>query len=295
MPRATADARTPTPGTTTVLPAEWDVDVDEGAPREGDRDAVFRRHRADVDLALQSGDPDAVRGLYKALGEDLADAWDGDDDPPQLSYPETPEAVGRLLEGSTGPLLDAGCGPNPQASVRAGRDGRLVVGMDIGHGMVRLARAAAQRAGVDFVGVVADLEHLPFRDGVFGSVVCDDTIEHVPDDRAGLAELGRVTRPGGRIALATPNRVRLDVLAARLRDRRRGIRRAPRAYFAAESHLREYTWTSLESRLPSTLRVRARGQVPWSGSRRRRLATRLTALPGARRWARVVLVLLERR
>lgn len=267
----------------------------EPGDHEQARNAAFARHRDEVARALASGDADTIRGIYKSLGDDLAEAVGADGDGPALSYPETPDAVAGLLRGTTGPLLDAGCGPNPQASIRSAGDGRLVVGMDIGHGMVRLARECAGRAGVDFVGVVADLERLPFRDGVFGAVVCDDTIEHVPDDRAGLAELGRVTRVGGRIALATPNRVRLDVVMARLRDRRRGRRRPDRAYYAAESHLREYTWGSLERLLPSSLRVVRRGQVPWSGDRRRQVATRLTGLPGLRRWTRVVLLLLERR
>ncbi len=183
----------------------------------------------------------------------------------------------------------------PRRRFRAASDGRWVVGMDIGHGMVRLARREAARAGVDFTGVVADLERLPFRDGAFASVVCDDTIEHVPDDRAGLAELARVTCPGGRIALATPNRVRLDVVMARLRDRRAGRRRPDRSYYAAQSHLREYTWRSLERRLPDTLVVVRRGQVPWSGRLKFRLASWATALPGLRQWTRVVLLLLERR
>lgn len=271
--------------------------VEDEQAREAARAAAFARHKVDVDEALRGGDPDRIRRVYKSLGEDLAGVWEHDPDTeaPQLTYPETPAAVGALLAGTAGPLLDAGCGPNPQAAFRAARDGRWVVGMDIGHGMVRLARREAERAGVDFSGVVADLERLPFRDGVFGSVVCDDTIEHVPDDRTGLAELARVTRPGGRIALATPNRVRLDVVMARLRDRRAGRRRPDRAYYAAESHLREYTWRSLERLLPDTLVVRRRGQVPWSGGRRFRLASRVTSLPGLRRWTRVVLLLLERR
>ena len=265
-----------------------DDDADE------DRGHVFRRHGEHVGEVLPRGNPDEIRGLYKRFGDELAEAV-GVDEPPPLSYPETPDAVARTLAGSQGVLLDAGCGPNPRASIRVAGTGRLVIGLDIGHGMVSMASRVARAEGVDFVGVVGDLERLPFRDEVFGAVVCDDTIEHVPDDRQALAELARVTRRGGRLAVATPNRRRLDVLVARVRDLARARRRPPTAYFAAASHLREYTWNDLEQRLPASVVVRGRGHVPWTGGWRHRLASAVTRIRGLHLLGRVVLIELERR
>jgi len=46
------------------------------------------------------------------------------------------------------------------------------------------------------------IENLPFADDSFDAVTCLDVIEHTADDRASLAELRRVTRPGG-LALVT--------------------------------------------------------------------------------------------
>jgi SAM-dependent methyltransferase len=46
---------------------------------------------------------------------------------------------------------------------------------------------------------------LPFIDGSFDSVFAFDVIEHVADDDAFLRELLRVTRPGGRVTMTTPN------------------------------------------------------------------------------------------
>jgi SAM-dependent methyltransferase len=45
---------------------------------------------------------------------------------------------------------------------------------------------------------------MPFADGCFDVVTCLDVIEHTPDDRATLAELRRVTRPGGLTLVTVP-------------------------------------------------------------------------------------------
>ena len=51
---------------------------------------------------------------------------------------------------------------------------------------------------------VARVEQLPFPDGTFDLVTCLDVVEHTPDDRATLAELRRVTRPGGLLVVTVP-------------------------------------------------------------------------------------------
>ena len=49
---------------------------------------------------------------------------------------------------------------------------------------------------------------LPFADGEFDRVVVVDMLEHVVDDGAFVAELARITRPGGRLVVNTPHRKR---------------------------------------------------------------------------------------
>lgn len=52
--------------------------------------------------------------------------------------------------------------------------------------------------------VRASAECLPFKVGVFDTVVCTEVIEHLNDDRTGVAELARVLQPGGRLVLSVP-------------------------------------------------------------------------------------------
>jgi SAM-dependent methyltransferase len=54
------------------------------------------------------------------------------------------------------------------------------------------------------VDIVADVEKLPFRDGVFTRVECDAVLEHVNDPSAAVAEILRVTEAGGFAHLVTP-------------------------------------------------------------------------------------------
>jgi SAM-dependent methyltransferase len=215
---------------------------------------------------------------------------------PLLSLPETAPVVAKLLDGVDGILLDAGCGPNPAVGIAlALRPGTTVVGLDIALGTVRLAVARARHASTRLLGVVGDLEALPFRSDAFEGGVCDDTIEHVPDDDRAASELARIVRPGGRMVIATPNRWRLGVCRRKLHDRIRGRRRPDAAYYLTESHLREYSWRQLTQVLTKYAVVTRRASVGWSGSVTRWVATRLVSIPGPRWFSRMVVVEVEPR
>lgn len=54
--------------------------------------------------------------------------------------------------------------------------------------------------------VCAAGEHLPYPDNSFDTVLSNEVVEHVQDDRAAVAEMVRVARPGGRIIVFCPNR-----------------------------------------------------------------------------------------
>ena len=52
--------------------------------------------------------------------------------------------------------------------------------------------------------MVGDALRLPFPADAFDRVIAAEVLEHIPDDRGAMAELARVLRPGGTIAVTVP-------------------------------------------------------------------------------------------
>ena len=117
------------------------------------------------------------------------------------------EGLTALTRGAADPLLDA-------AGVRAGT---RVLDVATGPGLVALAARArgAKATAVDQSQAMVDLaaaagvdverasvEHLPFDDGTFDAVVAGFLVNHLPRPEVGMAELGRVCREGGRVAVS---------------------------------------------------------------------------------------------
>ncbi len=92
--------------------------------------------------------------------------------------------------------LGSGTGDLSRELVRAGA--ALVVGGDFTRDMVAAAarRYAGQRA---YAWTVADVLHLPFADATFDAVTNGFLLRNVVDLPAGIAEMARVLRPGGRL------------------------------------------------------------------------------------------------
>lgn len=99
-----------------------------------------------------------------------------------------------------GALLDVGCGAGGYLDLMRALGWERVVGVDISEGAVATARDAL---GLEaYVGELADAA---FPDDTFDAVTLSHTVEHVADPVALLAEVRRVTRPGGRVAIHVPN------------------------------------------------------------------------------------------
>ena len=92
-------------------------------------------------------------------------------------------------------VLDACCGTGDLALADE-RAGGQVTGLDFSERMIERAREKSQT----IEWVIGDATALPFKDGSFDAVTVGFGIRNVPDVEAGLRELARVLRPGGRIA-----------------------------------------------------------------------------------------------
>jgi SAM-dependent methyltransferase len=99
-------------------------------------------------------------------------------------------------------VLEVGCGPG-HLSIRLARHHVFeVTGLDLDPAMIDRARANANRPGNSDQHrpsfVVGDVATLAFPDGSFDLVVSTLSMHHWADPAAGLAEIGRILRPGGR-------------------------------------------------------------------------------------------------
>lgn len=148
------------------------------------------RHEAEDEMAavLSLGEPPHVNAAY--------DAWE----------------TGLLLDSLEATLqaaraLDLGAGVGRVAVKLAPRVGRLACG-DLAPGMLERLRRNTGRAGIGNVDPVRlRSDQLPFRTGAFAAAVCLGLLEHVPPAvrRGTLAEVARVIRPGGILALVLNN------------------------------------------------------------------------------------------
>src|SRR3954467_6962541 len=109
----------------------------------------------------------------------------------------------------------AGCGPSDRvldiaagsgnAAIQAAQRGAQVVASDLTPELFEAGRRRAQAAGVELEWGEADAEDLPFEDASFDVALSTFGIMFAPRQSTAAAELARVVRPGGRIALCSWN------------------------------------------------------------------------------------------
>lgn len=115
--------------------------------------------------------------------------------------------VAPLLPDPCAHLVDIGCGNGAQTLVLAPHAARLT-GVDIDESFVADFRRAIGAGGLEsrVEAVVAAGAAVPLPDACADAVTSFTVLEHVPDERAALAEMRRLLRPGGRLVLSVPNR-----------------------------------------------------------------------------------------
>lgn len=115
------------------------------------------------------------------------------------------QRVHTLLELHPGlQVLDAGAGTGEDAQEVAKliAPGGQVVGLDASQIMIDEAKRRVQDSSLPLRFVQGDIQHLPFETATFDRCYADRIFVHLPDPQLALAELVRVTRPGGLILVA---------------------------------------------------------------------------------------------
>ena len=111
------------------------------------------------------------------------------------------EFIARLELESGERVLDVACGTGNLA-IPAARARADVAGVDIAPNLIAQARARAAAESLDIGFDVGDAEQLPYENGSFDTVVTMFGAMFAARPERAAAELLRVTRPGGRIAMA---------------------------------------------------------------------------------------------
>ena len=143
-------------------------------------------------------------------------------------------------------VLDLGCGGGRHA-FEVYRRGGDVVAFDADHGELRQVSGmtAAMLAGGEVPpgaharSVGGDATAMPFGKEAFDRVIAAEVLEHVPSDQRALAEIARVLRPGGMLAVTVPAWLP-ERICWRLSD---GYHNTP------GGHVRIYTRPELEAKL----------------------------------------------
>jgi SAM-dependent methyltransferase len=100
-------------------------------------------------------------------------------------------------------VLDVACGTGfaTRAAAAIAGAGARVEGSDLNPAMVAHARTVADGSGADLRWREASALELPYGDGEFDAVICQQGLQFFPDPAAGVEEMIRVTRSGGRVGV----------------------------------------------------------------------------------------------
>jgi SAM-dependent methyltransferase len=161
-------------------------------------------------------------------------------------------------------VLDVACGSGNCALAAARRTWGNVTGADFVPALLERGRerAAAERLAVEYVE--ADAQNLPFGDGEFDVTVSVFGVMFAPDHQRAAGELLRVTKPGGRIGVASwcPDGGLQNFFAAIVKHTGGPPPGTPPVLWGAEDHVRELFGDSVSDLRSERLKSRQAFRSP---------------------------------
>lgn len=116
------------------------------------------------------------------------------------------EAIARALDAHAGGrILEVGAGTGLHARWLLEHTRVIYTGIDLSREMLEQARRRLVGVGDRATLAIGDAQRLPYSDDSFDAGFCTATLHHLGDPAAGIRELVRVVRPGGRVAAIEPN------------------------------------------------------------------------------------------
>ena len=147
-----------------------------------------------------SAEPSAAACCAQFYEQDWVVALLGDHFHPG-GLPLTDRLIGGLFAGPDAHVLDLACGTGFTARRIAQATEARVTGLD--YSTVNLARARSASEGLEAVRFVqGEAQALPFEDATFDAAVCECAVSTFGKKPSVAAELARVVRPGGRLAIS---------------------------------------------------------------------------------------------
>ena len=169
-------------------------------------------HDGHLGAVYEARAPEEVAALY----DDWAATYDAEMARAGYRHPAVGLALlARHAPRGAGPVLDAGCGTGLLGDWLGILGFSPVEGLDLSAGMLAVARAKGAYAALHQLALGSAL---PFEDGRFAATICTGvfTTGHVGAE--GLAELVRITRPGGALVMTVKTTLWDQGFAAAIAD-----------------------------------------------------------------------------
>ena len=198
------------------------------APRSGEESDFLRavmpfahadaRMRADLNMAAQILEERALktRQFFNAIAED----WD-ELNREVLGAFDLPDVVCAAVPAGCEAAVDLGCGTGG-VLVRLLARSRSVIGVDGSARMLEICRRRFTPEDLAQGRVslrIGELSHLPLRDGEADFACINLVLHHLSDPAAGLNEIRRILKPGGRVFVADFLRHTDETMRSRYGDR----------------------------------------------------------------------------